>query len=205
MPVGVEILDRPGRNTGIHRRLCHAQGHFRDQPRVERFGDQVIGAEAQLSAAVSRSDFLVGLFHDQVRQGFDAGNLHCLVDVGCTYVQGAAKHVREHQHVVDLVWIIGAARTDDRVGPHFVHQFRHYLRLGIRQRHDERAIGHALDLLRLENPRCGQSQEHIGAVDHVVEGAGDAVDRIALLVRVHVVAAEINDAIDVAEGHVFLA
>jgi hypothetical protein len=214
VPVGVKVLDGTGRNAGLdgtgrnagfHRGLRNAQRHFRDQPRVERLRNQVIGTEAQLRAPVCGSHLLVGLFHDQVRQGFDAGNLHCRVDVGSAHVQGATKDVREYQHVVDLVGIVGAACTYDRVGPHFAHQFRPDLRLRIGKRHDQRALGHAFDMLGLKNAWGRQPQEHIGAVDYVVEDTGVAIDRVALFIRIHVLAAAIDDAVDVTEGHLFRA
>ena len=86
-----------------------------------------------------------------------------------------------------------------------MYKFRPNLRLGICKRHDQRAVGHALHLLGLENARRRQPQEYICAVDHVIEDTSVAIDRIPLLVRIHAATALMNDAVDVAEGHVFLA
>jgi hypothetical protein len=96
----------------------HRRRDLHHQARVERLGDQVVGAERQLLAGVGGGDHLALLGLRQVGDGVHRGDLHLVGDRRRAAVQRAAEDVREAQDVVDLVREVGAAGGQDGVGPH---------------------------------------------------------------------------------------
>ncbi len=127
-------------------------------------------------------------------------DLHRLVDARRRNVERPAEHEREHEHVVDLVRVVGASRRDDRVRARFLGERGHDLRLGIREREDQRIGRHARQPFGLEHLRCGQAEEHVRAGQHFGERARLRRLRVARLVLVHeLLAALVDDARDV--GH----
>ena len=47
LPVGFEVLERAARHAAVHRRLGNRRRDALDQARIERSGDQVVGAECR--------------------------------------------------------------------------------------------------------------------------------------------------------------
>ena len=116
-----------------------AHGHDLDQPRVERRGDDVVGAEVVADPAIGRGDFLGHRLARQLGQRMGGGDLHLLVDPGRAHVERAAEDEREAEHVVDLVGIVRAAGGDDRVGARRLGLGRGDLGIGIGHGEDDRA------------------------------------------------------------------
>ncbi len=87
-------------------------------------------------------------------------------------VQRAAEDEREAQDVVDLVGIVRTAGGDDGVGARGLGDFRQDFRIGIGQRQDQRLVGHQRQPFGLEHIGRGKAQEHVGADQHIAQGAG---------------------------------
>ncbi len=200
-----EIVDGLRGDPRVHRRLRHRRRDGHDQPRVERLRDQVLGAEAQVLHVVSLRDDVRLLGHCQVRKRTHRSHLHRLVDARCRHVERAAEDEREHQHVVDLVRIVGPPGRDDRVGPRRLREVGHDLGLRVGERHDQRPVGHLRQPLGLEHPRRRQAEEDVGAGEDVVERARVGGLRVARLVVVHLLGAPgVDDALDVRHPDVLL-
>ena len=209
LAVGGEIHHRPRGDAGIHRGLRHCRRQHREQARVERTRDDVVGAEARDFAGVGAAE--IGRLHArELGDGAHAGELHRFVDFGRAHVQRAAEDVREAQRVVDLVRIVRTAGGDDAVGAHAPGVFRVDLGVGVGQRQDDRLVGHRRDHVRFEDAGGGQTQEHVGADDDLGQRALVGVAGVAGLVGVEVRPAGIDHAVAVhredvlrlhAQGH----
>ncbi|MPL75487.1 hypothetical protein SDC9_21311 [bioreactor metagenome] len=201
--VGGEVLDRAGGDAGLHRGLRHRRGDDADQPQIEGFRDQVIGAEGHLLAAIGRRRLGRGGDAGKRRDALDAGDLHLVVDRRRPDVERAAEDEGEAQDVVDLVRKIRAAGGDDRVGGDRAHLVGQDLGGGVRQREDDRARRHLCHMFGFQHTGAREAEEHVGATDHVIERAQVGLLRIGRLLRVHVLgAAFVDEAVDVAQPDV---
>ena len=73
------------------------------------------------------------------------------------------------------------------------------LRDRVRQRQDERPLGHALDQFRTQHPRSGQPEEDICTFDNVPQGAGIGVPRVTLPPGIHLRPALVDDAVAITD------
>ncbi len=206
LAVGVEVRDGEGRDSALHRRAGHGGGQMLHQTRVERLGDQILGAELELMAAIGLAHDVRRLGHGQIGDGAHAGCLHRLVDFAGTAVQRAAEDEGEAEDVVDLIRIIRAPGGDDGIGAGRAREIGHDLGDRVGERHDDRRVRHAGQPVRLQHPGRRQAQEDVRPLDHLLQRAVLGLDRIAALVLVHLLRSPlIDDSRDVGEGHVFLA
>ena len=124
------------------------------------------------------------------------GDFHLLVDFLCAHVQRTAEDAREGEEVVDLIREVRASRADDACAC-CLCLVGQDLGDGVRHRHDDGVLAHALDHLGGEAAGGGDADEDVLALDDLGEGAllflmvGDFGD--ALLVRVHVLFASLVD------------
>src|SRR5690606_4870959 len=56
LTIALEVLDRPRRDAGIHRRLRDRRCDVHDEPRIERFRDQILGTEREILDTVRARD-----------------------------------------------------------------------------------------------------------------------------------------------------
>ena len=169
--VGVEVGDRPRRDAGRHRRLGDRRRDAQDQARIERIGDERARAEGQRLAAHRPCCDLRRRLARQHRDRLDRRHLHLFVDGGGADVEGAAEDVRKTEDVVHLVGVVGAAGTDQRVGPRGERDVRHDLRRRVGQRQDQRPVRHALDHVGLKDAGGRNAEENVGTLDHLAERA----------------------------------
>ena len=95
--VSIHVGDGAFRHAAVHGRLRHGGCDARDQARVERFWDQVLGAKGQVFFAIYRRHF-IGLFGlGQLGDGIHGRAFHGFVDGGCTDIQRTAENVGEAQ------------------------------------------------------------------------------------------------------------
>ena len=66
LPVGVHVDDRPARDLRVHRRLRHRRRNVRDQPRIERHRNDVVGPVFR-PRAVGRGDLVGHVLARQLR------------------------------------------------------------------------------------------------------------------------------------------
>ena len=149
------IGDRAGGNTTFHRRARHRRCDFRDQARIERFGDQIILAESGSGFTVChRHDVgLLGL--GKFGNGIYRRELHRFIDRRRTDIERTAKDERKTKHIVHLVGIVGTTGRNHRIVAHRADFFRQDFRCWIGQCEDQRLIRHAFDHLGFQNTACG--------------------------------------------------
>ena len=132
--------------------------------------------------------------------------LHFLVDLARVHVERAPEDEREAEHVVDHIRVIAAPGRHDHVLADGEGVLRHDLRVGVRQREDDRVFRHRRHHLRLEHARRRQAEEQVAAARGVRQRARVGIDGVAQLVRVHVLFAPgIDHAGAVHQNDIFLA
>ena len=204
LAVGFEILDRPGRHTGLHRRLRHRRCQLNQQTRVERLRNQMVRPELQILTLGTLGDHIGSLHPRQLGNRMDTGHLHLVVDRGRADIERAAEDVGEAQHVVDLVRKVRAPGGDQRIRTDFTRQVGHDLWHRVGQRQNQRPLGHALDHLGLEHPARRNAEKNVGLRNHLVQGTGVGFDRVTGLARVHIDrAAGVDHALAIADHDVF--
>ena len=167
--IGGAVGERPPRHAALHRRLGDRRRDLEDQPRIEGFRDDVVGAEQRRRAAVRRRDRLARLHPREPGQRLHRGDLHPLVDRARADIERAAKDEGKDEHVVDLVRIVRAPGRDDRIRPRRQHQLGHDLGLGVGECEDQRAGGEFRQPLGLQHARRREAEEHVHAVEHLLE------------------------------------
>ncbi len=101
--------------------LATAGGHVRDQARIERHRDDVVGTVFRPARHRSAATSSGTSSRARLRQRARRGDLHLHVDGGGAHVERAAEDVGEAEHVVDLVRIVRAAGRHDGVVAHLGH------------------------------------------------------------------------------------
>ena len=204
--VFVPVGDGPPGHSGAHGGLGHSRGYCREQPGIQRFGQDVVASVADVLLDVvggidDRGDRLLG----QCGYGVDCGQLHLLVDGFRAYVKGSAEDVGESEDVVDLVGIVRAAGGEYQViaGGHRLGIL--YLGVGIGQGKYDRAVGHRADHLLGQDVAYGKAQEDVGADKGFGQGVHVAVSGEGPLHGVEVGAGSGDDSLAVAHYDVLAA
>ena len=198
--VGLQIGQGPRRNTGFHRGLGNGMGDHPHQARVKRLGDQVIRAESHLFALIGGGCLGACGGAGQVRDSFDAGQLHRIVDLRGPHIQRAPEDEGKAQHVVDLIGKVRPARGNDGIGRDGTRGVGHDFRVGVGQRKDDRARRHFRDHVRRQHAGAGQAQEQVGPCDHLVKRTRLVALRVFGLLRRHLgLAAMMNQARQIAQ------
>src|SRR5690606_37953622 len=158
-----------GRHAAVDRSLGHCIGHQGDQARVHRLRNDVVATEFQVIQPISRGDFRRNRKLGQVTQRVSGRDLHFFVDARRANVERTAEDEGEAQHVVDLVRIVRTTGRHDHVGTRLVRQLRTDLRIRVGAGEDNRIGSHAQQPFRGKQVGTGQTHEHIGAVQRVVQ------------------------------------
>ncbi|MNC10941.1 hypothetical protein D3C75_586230 [compost metagenome] len=169
--ISVEILNRARCHTGVHCRFRHSRCNLHDKTRVERFWNQVIRAESQLLFTVSRSHHVALLGVSQLCNRVHGRQFHLFINRSCTDIQRATEDEREAQHVVDLVWEVRTAGTNNRVRTHFFCQRRQDFRLRVSQRQNQWRTRHFLDHFLAHSFRARTAEENIRAFNDFIKRA----------------------------------
>ncbi len=185
VPIGIDVLDRPGRDSGFHGRLGNRRRDLADQARVEWIRNQVFGTEVADLLTVGLGCHLGLLDARQFGNRLDGGQLHRFRDRARPDVERAAENEGETQHIVDLVGVVGATGSDDRIATHRLDLFRSDFRVGVGERHDQWPGRHPGNHLRLENASGRQAEEDVGALDDFTQGARVGLLGVAPLDLIH--------------------
>src|SRR4029077_1631034 len=185
LPVGFEVGQRATRHAALHLGLGYRWRDALDQARIERSGDQVVGAELETLIPIGGGDDIRHLRVRQTGDGTNGGRFHRLVDGRCADIKRAAEQEGKAQDVVDLVWIVRAARRNNGIGAHRFGFFRQDLRGRVGQCQDQRVLRHALDHVRLEHAAGRQPKKDVGPLHDVPQGARGRRPRTAGVDRVH--------------------
>ena len=202
--VRAEVGDGSRRDAGLHRSPGNGGRDVHDQPRIERFRNQIIGSELDVLGAIGGSNDVRLFRHREIRDRAHTSELHRFVDGRGTDVERTSKDERKAQHVVHLVRKVRAAGGDDRVWTGGLGHVGHDLRFRIGQRKYQRLVRHSLDHFRLENSARRKTQKDVGISDDVCELARLGALRIARFVLIHLFSAPaVHDASDVGNPDVF--
>ena len=147
---------------------------------------------------------LIGYFlTSEGRQRLRGRDFHRVVDGRGLHVEGASKDEREAEHIVDLVWIVGASGRNDGVRADGVHLFRRDFRVWVGHGEDDRPVGHRSYHFPADDPAGGKPEENVGARDHFGQRSRLGLLGKWLLPRVHqFVAALVDHAFDIGDGDV---
>ena len=109
-------------HSRFHGGLCYGHGHFGNQTRVDRFRDEVFGAETQVVYVVGFIDYIGHRFLCQVGDGVYGSQFHFFVDGCSACVECSTEDIRESDDIVYLVGIVGTSgrHQDIRTGSHGV-------------------------------------------------------------------------------------
>ena len=187
------VLDRARSHARVHGGLRHRRCDLDHEPRIERLGNQVLGAEGEVLPHIGSGHHFALLGLGQLGNGVHGRDFHLVGDDGGPAVQGAAEDVGEAQDVVDLVRVVGAARGHDGIVPHLADFLGLDLGGGVGQRKDERIGRHTGHHLGLEHAARRQSQEHVRALDGLAERAQVGALHELGLVIIHELGAALVD------------
>ena len=152
-------------HSRFHGSLCYGHGHFGNQTRVDRFRDEVFGAETQVVYVVGFIDYIGHRFLCQVGDGVYGSQFHFFVDGCSACVECSTEDIRESDNIVYLVRIVRTSgrHQDIRTGSHgvFVWDFRS--RVG--QCEDNRVGSHAAYHILAQDISSWQAKEHVGSLD----------------------------------------
>ena len=163
--VALEVLDRRACHAALHGGLGHRRTDLGDQPRVDRFRNEVLRSEGEVVHAIYLVDDIGHGLLGKVGNGFYGGHLHLLVDGFGMDIQCAAEDVGESDDVVDLVGVVGTACRHDDVRPCGNGVLVGYFRDRIGQCEDDRLLVHRADHVLREDVALGQSDENVSPLD----------------------------------------
>ena len=112
-------------------------------------------------------------------------DFHLAGDGGRATIERTAENIRKTQNIIDLVRIVGAAGSDDRIGAHRLDFFRQNFRCRVGQRHHNRLVCHAGHHLRLDDATGRKTQKDIRAWHQISQCAGTGRLGKTGLVRIH--------------------
>ena len=132
------------------------------------------------------------------------GNFHIFIDGPCAHIQRAAKNKRKPKDIVDLIGIVGTARGDNGIIPHFGHFFRRDFRVRISHGKDDRIFGHGSHHVGRHRAFDRQAEEGVCAFDGVFQCSQFGVGCVGGLPLIHAFgAACVNHPFGIAHNDVF--
>ena len=163
--IGLPVGDRVARHTAGDSGLGHGYGHLGDEARVDRLGNEVIGAEGKVVDSVLAVHDVGHGALGQVGQGVNGGELHLLIYGGGSRVERTAEEVGEAEHIVDLIGIVAAAGGDEAVGTGGAGILVGDLGHRVGQSEDDGLVGHGAHHFLGEDIAARQAYEHVSALD----------------------------------------
>ena len=126
-------------------------------PGVKRLGNDIIGGKL--------------FVRNQTGKSIGGSQLHLIIDIACSYVEGAAEYTGERKHIVDLVREITPAGRYD-LCPAGLCVIRKDLGSRIRAGKNNSILGHGFYHICGYNAGSRNSDEHIGAFQHICQSTG---------------------------------
>jgi len=100
----------PDGNTLVFDRSTGHRGRdFQDQPRVERFGDDVVFAEFEIVGIISQVDRFRYRFFGHFGNRTYGSQFHFLINSSSPYIKRPPENIGKTQHVIYLVRVICTA------------------------------------------------------------------------------------------------
>ena len=97
--------------SATHGSLGYCNTHPCDKTRVYRFGNEIILSECELIDLINAVNHIWNRSLSQLGNGFYCSNLHFLINTGCCRIQSPTKYIWEAYHIINLIGIVGTART----------------------------------------------------------------------------------------------
>ena len=140
--IAFHVDDGATGNAGVHACTGHSRGNDVDQARIKRGRDDIITPKLELFT-VGHRDLVWDIFAGQISERTCAGDLHFVIDCAGMNIKRTTEQIREAQHVVYLVRIIGPTRRYNYVFAHCVHFLWCDLGVGVCHRENDRVWRHA--------------------------------------------------------------
>ena len=134
--------------------------------------------------------------------GKSAGPFHLFVDFGRAAVQSTAKDEGETQNVINLIWIIAAPGSDDRIGLNRTCVFGADFGFGIRHGKDYRAGCHPGDHFFAQCARNGEAQEDVRTFNGFPQSSSVGSCCVSAFVLIQIVAFCVNYTFTVAHDDI---
>ena len=164
------LVDFNIKRVGGHARYAFVNGCLRyggglpDQhPPVKRFGNDVFRAVLHRYTVIGFRNIIGNGFLGQGCQRTSGRHFHVLCDVPGPDIKGASEDVREPEHVVHLICIVGASSGNDGVLAHRQDFLGKNLRRGVGQSEHDRSVRHAGDHFLGDQTASGQAEHHVSA------------------------------------------
>ena len=110
---------------------------------IERLGNNVIRAELQIGVTIGPLDGFRDLFPGQVGQRIGGRPFHFFIDSRGFHIQSASENEGKAEHIIHLIGIITAARSDNSIRAGLLCIGVGYFRVGVGHAEDDRAGGHS--------------------------------------------------------------
>jgi hypothetical protein len=206
LTIGLEVSDRSARNTRIHRSFRNRWRDVHDETRIERLRYQILRPEMQIFDSIGACHHIAVAESCERRNCVDGCNFHLASDGRCTCIECAAKDEWKAQNVVDLIGIVRAAGRDHRIAPNCFHLVGQNFGRGVGKRENQRTRGHFFRHVLLEHAARRETEENIGAFDHIAQGASVRRLRKPFLLRIHELSAtSVDDTRQIREPDVLFA
>src|SRR5690554_6542463 len=190
-------------HTAVDGSLGYCSGHLLDQTRIHRLGNDVFATEFQIQTAVGLHDVIRHRLLGQLANRVHSGDLHFLVDAGCTNIQRTTEDEGEAQYVVDLVGVVGTTGRHDHVRTGSMGQLRTDFRIRVGAGKNDGVFSHQLELRRLQQIRTGQADEYVSTLDRIGQGALVGFVGEDRLVLVQVVATGMDHTLAINHADIF--
>ena len=148
------VIDELSGGARANGSLCNCLRDDVNQTWVERRWDDVVGSERHALAFVSAGHLIRDGLTSELSESQSSGHLHVLVDLSCTGVQSASEQEGETHDVVDLVRVVRATRSDNRIVADCLGVAWADLGLWVGHRKDDWVVSHLVEVLWLESA-CG--------------------------------------------------
>ena len=140
--VSIPVSNRLLSHSRFYSCFGNSRWYFIDKARVERLRDDIFFSESEVYS-IYQIDLIRYCFLSQIRQGMYCGDLHFLIDLGSTYVQGTAEDEGESKDIVHLVRSIRTASSHDDILTSLDSQVIGNLRSRVGHSKNDRIFGHA--------------------------------------------------------------
>ncbi len=196
---------RPARHAVRDRLLGHRGGFPHQDARVDRLGQQVLGAEAEPAGSVGALHFLDHVLARQIGQRARRRHQHPLRDAVGLHVEGPAKDVGKAQHVEHRVRGAGDGGGRHHVAAAGARGVVGDLRLGGGQREDDGIAPHGPHHVGGEHAAGGGAHEHVGAAQALGEVPRSVLTREGALVVVEIAAIGAKEPVHVVDAQALRA
>ena len=170
VPVGDDLTC----HTALYGCLGHSGADLGDEAWVNGLRDEIVATEGEVVHLIHLVHHIWHGLLGQVGDGTHGCQLHLLVDGLGVDVQCTTEDIWETDDVVYLVGIVGASCRHQHVGTACHSVFIRNLRHRVGKGKDDRVLGHRAYHILAEHVALRESEEHVSALDGLLQRMGIA-------------------------------